>query len=116
MKIIQTFLFETDFYEQIRHKLSFIYKNNKVCTQLRILQKEIKSTLNQELMHILRERAYLVWVIILYSLDAPKSVLETEKNLKTLSSGQIYKKTQKHKKKRTKNQKNQKKPTGLVFF
>jgi hypothetical protein len=26
MKIIQTFLFETDFYEQIRHKLSFIYK------------------------------------------------------------------------------------------
>ncbi len=26
MQIIQTFLFETDFYEQIRHKLSFIYK------------------------------------------------------------------------------------------
>ncbi len=26
MKVIQTFLFETDFYEQIRHKLSFIYK------------------------------------------------------------------------------------------
>jgi hypothetical protein len=26
MKIIQTFLFETDFYEQIRHKLSFISK------------------------------------------------------------------------------------------
>jgi hypothetical protein len=26
MKIIQTFLFETDFYEQVRHKLSFIYK------------------------------------------------------------------------------------------
>jgi hypothetical protein len=27
MKILQTFLFETDFfYEQIRHKLSFIYK------------------------------------------------------------------------------------------
>jgi hypothetical protein len=26
LKIIQTFLFETDFYEQIRQKLSFIYK------------------------------------------------------------------------------------------
>jgi hypothetical protein len=26
VKIIQTFLFETDFFEQIRHKLSFIYK------------------------------------------------------------------------------------------
>jgi hypothetical protein len=36
-------------------------KNSKVqyalkVTQLRIFQKEIKSTLNQELMHILRER------------------------------------------------------------
>ncbi len=28
MKIIQTFLFETDFYEQIIHKLSFFYKKN----------------------------------------------------------------------------------------
>ncbi len=58
MKIIQTFLFETNFfYEQIRHKLSFIYKkNSKVCTQLGIFQKEIKSKLNQELMHILGER------------------------------------------------------------
>ncbi len=26
MKIIQTFLFQTDFYEQISNKLSFIYK------------------------------------------------------------------------------------------
>jgi hypothetical protein len=26
MKIIQIFSFETDFYEQVRHKLSFIYK------------------------------------------------------------------------------------------
>ncbi len=42
MKIIQTFLFETDFFLQIRHKLSLIYK-------------KIKSTLNQELMHILGE-------------------------------------------------------------
>jgi hypothetical protein len=55
MKVIQTFLFETDFYEQIRHKLSFIYKKI-VCTQLRIFQKEIKSTLNLELMRILGER------------------------------------------------------------
>jgi hypothetical protein len=31
-------------------------KNSKVCTQLRIFQKEIKSALNQELMHILGER------------------------------------------------------------
>jgi hypothetical protein len=44
--------------------------------------------------------------------DAPKSVLETEKTLKTLSSGQIYKKPQKPKKK----QKTPKKTTGLVFF
>jgi hypothetical protein len=28
------------------------------CIQLRIFQKEIKSTLNQELMHILGERGY----------------------------------------------------------
>jgi hypothetical protein len=26
MKIIQTFLFESDFFEKIRHKLSFIYQ------------------------------------------------------------------------------------------
>ena len=36
----------------------FLQKNSKVCTQLRIFQKEIKSTLNQELMHILGERGY----------------------------------------------------------
>ncbi len=44
-------------------------------------------------------------MIIIYSLDAPKSILETEKTLETLSSGQIYKK-----------KKNPKEPTGLVFF
>jgi hypothetical protein len=46
-------------------------------------------------MHILGERGELVRVIINFlNLDAPKSVLETEKTLKTpLSSGQIYKKT-----------------------
>jgi hypothetical protein len=44
-------------------QLSFIYK--KICTQLRIFQKEIKSTLNQELMHILGERGKLVRVIII---------------------------------------------------
>jgi hypothetical protein len=49
-------------------------------------------------MHILGERGKLVRVI----LDAPKSILETEKTLKTLSSGQIYKKNQ--------NPKNPKKP------
>ena len=55
------------FYEKIRHKLSFIYKKNKVpvCTQLRIFQKEIKSTLNQELIHVLGERGLLVRVIII---------------------------------------------------
>jgi hypothetical protein len=47
-------------------------------------------------------------VIIIKSLDAPKSILETEKKPKTLSSGQ--KKTQK------KPQKHPKKPTGMVFF
>jgi hypothetical protein len=45
------------FMNKISNKLSFIYKkNSKVCTQLRIFQKEIKSTLNQELIHILGER------------------------------------------------------------
>ncbi len=34
----------------------YLQKNCKVCTQLRIFQKEIKSTLNQELMHIIGER------------------------------------------------------------
>jgi hypothetical protein len=56
MKIIQTFLFKTDFYEQIRHKLSFIYKKivrygmhsfkniserNKIDTQSRADEKEV---------------------------------------------------------------------------
>ncbi len=60
MKIIHTFLFETDFfYEEVRHKLSFIYKkNSEVCTQLRIFQKEIKSTLNQELMYIFKGKEF----------------------------------------------------------
>jgi hypothetical protein len=40
-------------------------------------------------MHILRERGFISKSD--YNLrDAPKSILETEKNLKTLSSGQIY--------------------------
>ena len=34
----------------------YLQKNSKVCKQLRIFEKEIKSTLNQELMHILGER------------------------------------------------------------
>jgi hypothetical protein len=54
-----------------------------------------------------------------YSLDAPKSILETEKTLRTLSSGQIYKKNQKTPKnqKKTKNQKKQQQnPTGLGFL
>jgi hypothetical protein len=33
-----------------------------VCIQLRIFQKEIKSTLNQELMHILGERVRVIIV------------------------------------------------------
>jgi hypothetical protein len=58
--------------------------------------------------------------------DAPKSILEAEKTLKTLSSRQIYfknskntKKTQKYKKNQKtpqKTKKKPKKPTGLVFF
>jgi hypothetical protein len=55
-------------------------------TQLRIFQKDIKS-------------------------DAPKSILETEKTLKTLSSGQIYKKNQKPKKPKKK-----KTPLGCFLF
>jgi hypothetical protein len=49
-------------------------------------------------------------VIIIYRLDAPKSILETEKTLKTLSSGQIYKKTKKNQKNPKKPQKKPKKP------
>jgi hypothetical protein len=48
--------------------------------------------------------------------DAPISILETEK---TLSSGRIYKKpkkTKKKPKKTKKNQKKHKKPTGLDFL
>jgi hypothetical protein len=57
IKIIPTFLFETDFLgtNNTNYHL-FSKKNSKVCTQLRIFKKEIKSTLNQELMHILGER------------------------------------------------------------
>jgi hypothetical protein len=47
-------------------------------------------------------------------LDAPKSILETEKTPKALSSGQIYKKIQKTQKKTQKNTKKPK-PTGLGF-
>jgi hypothetical protein len=43
------------------------------------------------------------------SLDAPKSILETEKTLKTLSSGQKLKKPKKNKKK-------QKNPLGWFFY
>ncbi len=46
-------------------------------------------------------------------LDALKSIRETEKNPKTLSSGQ---KNPKKPKKPKKTQKNPKKPTGLGFF
>jgi hypothetical protein len=51
-------------------------------------------------------------VIIIYSLDAPKSILETEKTLKTLSSGQIYQTKTEKKQKKTKKPKNQKYPLG----
>jgi hypothetical protein len=110
VKIIQTFLLETDFfYEQIRHKLSFIYKNSKVCTQLRIFQKEIKSRIP----HSSRADAYMRRKRLISKserLDAPKSILETEKNLKLpLLSKYIKKKTHKTQK----NQKKPKKPTGL---
>jgi hypothetical protein len=44
------------FYEQIKQTIIYLQKNSKVCTQLRIFQKETKSTLHQELMHILGER------------------------------------------------------------
>ncbi len=59
----------------------YLQKNSKVCTQLRIFQKEIKSTLNQELMH---------WMHL-------KVFLKLKKTLKTLSSWQIYKKKKKKK-------------------
>jgi hypothetical protein len=57
MNIIRTFLLKTNFL-RTNKTLTIIYlqKNSKVCTQLRLFQKEIKLTLNQELMHILGER------------------------------------------------------------
>ncbi len=41
--------------EDVKYPL-FTKKNSKLCTQLKIFQKEIKSTLNQELMHIFGEK------------------------------------------------------------
>jgi hypothetical protein len=66
---------------------------------------------------MLGERVRMIKIL---SLDAPKSILETERTLKTLSSGQTYQKT----KKPPKNQKTQKKlknppqknPLGWFFF
>jgi hypothetical protein len=55
-------------------------------------------------------------VIIIYSLDAPKSIRETEKTLKTLLSGQKTQKNSKKPKKPKKNQKNPKNPLGWFFF
>jgi hypothetical protein len=56
-------------------------------------------------------------VIIIYSLDAPKSIRETEKNLKTLSSGQKKpKKTQKNPKNPNKTQKKPKKTHWAGFL
>ncbi len=56
-KLYKLFSLKQIFNEPIRYKLLFIYKkNSKVCTQLKIFQKEIKSTLNQDLIHIIGER------------------------------------------------------------
>jgi hypothetical protein len=76
-------------------------KNSKVCTQLKIFQQEIKSNLNQELMHKLGERG----------LDAPKSILETEKPQKLSLLGKYIKKQKKQKK-----QKKSKKTHWTGFF
>jgi hypothetical protein len=58
----------------------------------------------------IRRKRLIVRVIIISSLDAPKSIRENEKNPKNpLVWAKKPKKTQK-------TQKNPKKPTGLVFF
>jgi hypothetical protein len=64
-------------------------------------------------MYILGERGYLVRVIIIKSLDAPKSILVTEKTLKTIFSGQ---KTPKNPKKTQKTQKNKKTHWAGFFY
>ena len=64
-------------------------------------------------MHILGERGLLVRVIIIWSLDAAKSILETEKTPKPSLLG---KKKPKKPKKKPKTQNNPKKPIGLGFF
>jgi hypothetical protein len=52
-------------------------------------------------------------VIIIQSLDTPKSILETEKTLKTLfCANTVYEKTPQSQK----TQKEPKKPTELFFF
>ncbi len=86
MKIKQTFLFETDFL-WTNKTLTIIYSQKIVrylCTQSRgdayIRRKRLNSTSDYNFLR----------------LDASKSILETEKTLKTLSSGQIYKKSQKN--------------------
>jgi hypothetical protein len=49
------------FYEQLSNNHLFT-KNSKVCTQLRKFQKEIKLTVNQELIHILGEKGLITVV------------------------------------------------------
>ncbi len=56
-------------------------------------------------------------MIIIYRLDAPKSILETEKKtIENLSSGQIYKKKQKNPKKNKKKTKKTQKNHWAGFF
>jgi hypothetical protein len=60
------------------HSIKNIPERNKIDTQSRADA------------YIRRKRLISKRVIIILTLDAPKSILETEKTLKTLSSGQIY--------------------------
>ncbi len=79
------------------HSIKNIWERNKIDTQSRAEA------------YIKRKRLISMSDFITLSLDAPKSILETEKTLKTLSSGQIYKKNQK-------TQETQKNPLDWFFF
>jgi hypothetical protein len=84
------------------HSIRNISERNKIDTQSRadayIMRKRLIS-----------KSDFKVWM-------HPKVFLKLKKTLKTLSSGQMYKKNPKKPKKKPKNPKNPKKPTGLGFF
>ncbi len=95
MKLIQTFLFETDFLWTKKTTIIYLQKNSKVCTIKNISERNKIDTQSRADAYIRRKR-----------LISKSDYNLNWKTLKTPSSGQIYKKTKKK-------QKKPKKTTGL---